>query len=104
MVVNKTHTYKIYENSSASEYVNIFDKTYIELVVSLDSNGVAHAEYEIKAIDSLTGTEAQDAVEEVEALIQEYIDNNSGVDAFLESYRNSIKLNIPNPRDTVKES
>lgn len=94
---NTTHTYEIYETSPATDYENILEKTYIELVIKIDNSGNATATYTIKPQVGASSTD----VAEVNAKIREYVNKHSSISSFLEQDGNNFKLNIPNPKNTI---
>ena len=97
MFVNTTHRYEIYETSPADGYQNILEKTYIELIVSIDGSGNATATYTIKPQQDYSSAD----VAEVNTMIQAYVSAHSSIPSFLEKDGNNFKLNIPNPKGTV---
>ena len=90
---NTSHKYQIYEDSAPAGYDNILEKTYIEVVFSVNENGYVSANYELKAQQDGT---AED-VAETQRIIDEFIDNNNNVNDLLQLEDEVYTLNIPNP-------
>ena len=97
VMINKTYTYKIYENEAAPGYDNILKNAYIELEVVVDESGKVNASYRIRGnLDTVTSRELL----ELKKKFIEYTEN-TGKQIVEIGADNTVTLNIPNPKSTT---